>query len=125
MQQQIQLTKIEAEVVEHRLQFLADAEDEDIEELFDSEDLHIERLRAFSEATARNLREGNLIIPVSCEEARTALIEAIEGATIHHMALEACDDKRISHQKVQAYSRALTSAAEKITLLTGQPVVVP
>lgn len=78
MLKHLHLTKIEAEALEHRLQFLADASDEDIQELFEGEDLRVDYLQDFARVTSRNLRDGIWMIPLSSEESIAALADAIE-----------------------------------------------
>ncbi|WOF81603.1 hypothetical protein P5704_027275 (plasmid) [Pseudomonas sp. FeN3W] len=125
MLKHLQLTKIEAEALEHRLQFLADASDEDIEDLFDGEGLRVDYLQDFARVTSRNLREGIWMIPLSSEEAIAALVDAIEGATIHEMAQEAEQGGEISRQKASAYRRALATTAHKLSVLAGRRVESP
>lgn len=125
MLKHLQLTKIEAEALEHRLQFLADASDEDIEDLFDGEGLRVDYLQDFARVTSRNLREGIWMIPLSSEEAIAALVDAIEGATIHEMAQEAEQGGEISRQKASAYRRSLATTAHKLSVLAGRRVESP
>lgn len=125
MLKHLHLTKIEAEALEHRLQFLADASDEDIQELFEGEDLRVDYLQDFARVTSRNLRDGIWMIPLSSEESIAALADAIEGATIHEMAQEAEQGGEISRQKASAYRRALATTAHKLSVLAGRRVESP
>lgn len=118
----ISFTALEADVLRHRLVFLAALDVEDLQEIFPAHDSP-EDLAQAAELASAQLYDGRLEVTIAHQDTLLVLVDAVEGATIHELADEATEAGAISRQKQQAYRRALASAAAKIEQLRASGVV--
>ncbi len=109
----ISFTALEADVLRHRLVFLAALDVEDLQEIFPAHNSPADLAQA-ADLAADLLYDGRLEVVLTHRDTLLVLVEAVEGATIHELADEATEAGAISRQKQQAYRRALASAAAKI-----------
>lgn len=109
----ISFTALEADVLRHRLVFLAALDVEDLQEIFPAHDSPADLAQA-ADLAADLLYDGRLEVAVTHRDTLLVLVEAVEGATIHELADEATEAGAISRQKRQAYRQALASATAKI-----------
>ena len=119
----ITFSKIEAESLTHRLNFLAS--ESDLEELMEDETLDLDEMARFSMQQAQDFEKGLLTVTVTCREHIEALAEAIEGATVHDISLDEASCGRRSRQSAIAVTRSLETAADKIEKATGRAVRLP
>lgn len=122
----ITFTQIEAEVLKHRLEYLAELDTSDMRELFPD---HPDPARLAERAGALGRRmkySGPSVIQLDMlPDAELLLIEAIEGSTHHELAEESESAGMITWQKRNAYHRAQETAAEKLQAATGREVKLP
>jgi len=109
----ISFTSIEADVLRHRLDFLAGLDDDDLQEIFPAHDSPCDLAQAAELASAQ-LYDGRLEVTIAHPDTLLVLVDAVEGATMHELAGEAAEGGKISRQKQQAYRQALVSATAKI-----------
>ena len=109
----ISFTALEADVLRHRLDFLAALDAEDLQEIFPAHDSPGDLAQA-AELASTQLYDGRLEVTIAHHDTLLVLVDAVEGATIHELAGEAAESGKISRQKQQAYRQALVSATAKI-----------
>lgn len=109
----VTFTSLEADVLRHRLDFLASLDAEDLQEIFPAHDSPGDLAQAAELASAQ-LYDGRLEVTIAHPDTLLVLVDAVEGATIHELAVEATEAGAISRQKQQAYRQALASAKAKI-----------
>lgn len=119
----ITFSQIEAESLAHRLNFLG--AESDLEELMEDESLDLDEMARFSTQQAQDFEKGLLSVTLTCREHIEALVEAIEGATVHDIARDEAGSERRSRQSATAVIRSLETAADKIEKATGRVVRLP
>lgn len=120
----IVFTAIEADVLRHRLDYLAGLDADDLDGIFPAHDSPSD-LALAAELASGQLYDGRLVVTIAHTDTLLVLIEAVEGATIHELANEATQGGNISRQKQQAFRQALVTAAAKIERAAGRFVQTP
>lgn len=119
----ITFSKVEAESLTHRLNFLAT--ESDLEELMEDESLDLDEMARFSMQQAQDFEKGLLTVTLSQREHIEALVEAIEGTNLHDISRDEVSCERRSRQSATAVIRSLETAADKIEKATGRAVRLP
>ncbi|MDX1296633.1 MAG: hypothetical protein R3260_00120 [Pseudomonas sp.] len=120
----IVFTAIEADVLRHRLGYLAGLDADDLDGIFPTHDSPSD-LALAAELASGQLYDGRLVVANAHPDTLLVLVEAIEGATIHELASEATQGGKISRQKQLDYLQALVTAADKIERAAGRAVQTP
>lgn len=122
----INFNKSEAEVVRHRLAFLATLDLDDMQQLFEEEgELDCLVLLEYAAKAEAALRDPMHRVLVERPEHVAILVEAIEGATVHAVASDEAAAGRITRIAAVNVRHSLRSAGRKVTAATGSAVRAP
>lgn len=110
----VTFTSLEADVLRHRLVYLAALDIEDLQEIFPAHDSPADLAQA-ADLAADLLYDGRLEVVLTHRDTLLVLVEAVEGATIHELADEATEAGAISRQKINVLDLSATADAFEIT----------
>lgn len=117
-------TATEADILRHRLTFLAALDAEDLADLFPEHEAPA-GLAEMADLAAAQLYDGPLAVTYCHPDTLLVLAEAVEGSTFLEMAKEGAQAGALSRQKLAAFRLALASAAEKIEGPLGRRLLIP
>lgn len=111
----LRLTKHEIEILEHRLEFLADPDN--AKDVFEDTDHDPVSIATFAERMLASLQAGARSVEVDHPGVLVVLDDCAEDNTFIEMTREAVDSRTLSRQMASRYRSAASSLKSKITWL--------
>ncbi len=111
----LKLTKQEAEILEHRLEFLSDPDN--AQDVFEETEHDPEQIATVAERMLASLRAGARSVAVDHPAVLAVLDDCAEDDTFLEMTREALDSRTISRQVASRYRTAASSLRSKISWL--------
>ncbi len=109
----LKLTKQEAEILVHRLEFLADPEN--AQDVFEDTEFDHESIATFAAGMLASLQAGARSVAVDHPAVLAVLDDCAEDDTFLEMTKEAVDSRKISRQSASRYRSAASSLRSKIS----------